>query len=71
MELSVRRAISTIICKDSTGYLPDAVSPDSITALVPSKIALATSLTSARVGRGFLIIESSIWVAVMQTLPAK
>jgi len=28
----------------STGYLPTAVSPESITAEVPSRIALATSL---------------------------
>jgi hypothetical protein len=34
----------------STGYFPAAVSPLVITASVPSKIAFATSLTSARVG---------------------
>lgn len=39
----------------STGYFPAAVSPDSITASVPSKMALATSDASARVGRGLLI----------------
>ena len=33
-------------------YAPEAVSPESITASVPSKIALATSEASARVGRG-------------------
>ncbi len=53
----------------STGYAPAAVSPDSITAEVPSKIALATSLTSARVGVGLRCIESSIWVAVMTGRP--
>ena len=37
-----------------TGYLPAAVSAESITASVPSMTALATSLTSARVGRGVL-----------------
>jgi hypothetical protein len=36
-----------------------------MTASVPSRMAFATSLTSARVGRGFWIIDSSIWVAVM------
>ena len=33
-------------------------------------MALATSVVSARVGRGFFIIESSIWVAVMTWSPA-
>ena len=37
------------------------------TASVPSMIAFATSLTSARVGTGFWIIDSIIWVAVMTT----
>mmetsp|Transcript_17057 Transcript_17057/g.43249 ORF Transcript_17057/g.43249 Transcript_17057/m.43249 type:complete len:330 (-) Transcript_17057:80-1069(-) len=41
-----------------------------MTQSVPSKTALATSLASARVGRGLLIIESSISVAVMTNLPA-
>ena len=39
-------------------------------ALVPWAIALATSVVSARVGLGWIIIESSIWVAVITTLPA-
>ena len=46
-----------------------AVSPDSITALVPSNTALATSDTSARVGVGAVTIDSSIWVAVITGLP--
>ena len=54
----------------STGYCPTAVSPESITASVPSKMALATSLASARVGRGLARIESSMSVAVMTGLPA-
>ncbi len=53
----------------STGYLPAAVSPESMMAEVPSKMALATSVISARVGRGCSIMESSIWVAVMTGLP--
>ena len=53
---------------DSRGYCPLAVSAESMTASVPSKTALATSLASARVGRGFSIIDSSIWVAVMTGL---
>ena len=36
-----------------------------MTASAPSKTAQATSETSARVGRGALIIDSSIWVATM------
>ena len=36
-----------------------------MTASVPWKIALATSETSARVGRGEATIEASIWVAVI------
>ena len=55
---------------DSTGKLPAAVSPDSMTQSVPSRTAFATSVASARVGRGFLPIDSSICVAVMTGLPA-
>ena len=58
-------AIEAIIATVSTGYWPTAVSCESITASVPSKIALATSVASARVGRGDETIESSIWVAVI------
>ncbi len=57
-----------IIFTASTGYLPAAVSPESMTQLVPSSTALATSVTSARVGRGLRIMESSICVAVMAGL---
>ena len=39
-------------------------------ASVPSSIAFATSVTSARVGRGLRIMESSICVAVMTGLQA-
>ena len=39
-----------------------------MTASVPSSTALATSDTSARVGTGFTIIDSIIWVAVMESL---
>ncbi len=38
-------------------------------ASVPSRMALATSLASALVGRGLRIIESNIWVAVITGLP--
>ncbi len=40
-----------------------------MTASEPSKIALATSDASARVGREFVVIDSSICVAVMANLP--
>ena len=59
---------SAIARTDLTGKLPTAVSPDSMTASVPSITALATSETSARVGIGFWIIDSIICVAVMTTL---
>jgi hypothetical protein len=48
--------------------MPAAVSPESITASVPSSTALATSDTSARVGTGLWIIDSIICVAVMTNL---
>ena len=51
------------------GSSPMAVSAESISAEVPSNTALATSLTSARVGTGACTIDSSIWVAVMTGRP--
>src|ERR687892_2871492 len=39
-------AIRTAVCVASIGYAPIAVSADSMMASVPSKTALATSLTS-------------------------
>ena len=69
MVFSAFSAIMLMVCTVSTGYLPTEVSPDSMMALVPSYTALATSETSARVGRGFLAMLSSIWVAVTTRLP--
>ncbi len=43
-------AIFAMALTASTGNFPEAVSPDSMTAEVPSKTALATSVISARVG---------------------
>ena len=63
----MRRIASTA----SRGYSPAAVSAESITASVPSRIALATSLASARVGRGCSIIDSSICVAVITGRPMR
>mmetsp|Transcript_5815 Transcript_5815/g.11871 ORF Transcript_5815/g.11871 Transcript_5815/m.11871 type:complete len:370 (+) Transcript_5815:257-1366(+) len=55
----------------SPAKFPFAVSPESITASVPSSTALATSVASARVGRGLQHIDSSICVAVITGLPAR
>ncbi len=60
-----------MVATASTGYCPAADSADSITASAPSKIAVATSETSARVGTGLVIIDSSIWVATTTGLPAR
>ena len=49
---SARNAVSAIMLTASSGYLPLAVSPESMTQSAPSRTALATSETSARVGRG-------------------
>ena len=59
-----------IVVAASIGNAPLALSPLSIIASVPSKIALHISQASALVGREFLIIESSICVAVITTFPA-
>ena len=65
---SAAEQICTICSTVSSGYLPTAVSALSMTASVPSSTALATSLTSARVGTGLVIMLSIIWVAVIATL---
>ena len=62
---SARSAMRAITCTVSTGKRPVAVSAESMIASAPSKIAVATSLTSARVGREWVTIDSSIWVATM------
>src|SRR5574341_1224258 len=65
---SASATMRAMMATASRGYLPAAVSAESMTASVPSKMALATSEASARVGRGFSIMDSSIWVAVMTGL---
>jgi len=45
-------AIKCVHSPASMGYLPLAVSPESMTQSAPSSTAFATSDTSARVGRG-------------------
>ncbi|KAA6428874.1 MAG: hypothetical protein FRX49_00984 [Trebouxia sp. A1-2] len=46
------------------------VSPESMTQSEPSSTALATSVASALVGRGFFTMDSSICVAVITGFPA-
>ena len=48
-----------------------ADSAESMTQSVPSRMAFATSVASARVGKRLLAIDSSICVAVMTGLPAR
>mmetsp|Transcript_13781 Transcript_13781/g.37702 ORF Transcript_13781/g.37702 Transcript_13781/m.37702 type:complete len:284 (+) Transcript_13781:159-1010(+) len=68
---SASSQIPAMISTASRGYAPAAVSPESITQSVPSNTAFATSVASARVGRGAAIMESSICVAVMTGLPLR
>ena len=69
--ISVKAAIFASMVTDSLGNLPVADSPESMTQSVPSRIALATSVASARVGRRLVVMDSSICVAVMTGLPAR
>ena len=62
---SVARATWFIISTASQGYWPMAVSPDSMQASPPSMMALAMSVTSARVGRREFCMLSSICVAMI------
>mmetsp|Transcript_13569 Transcript_13569/g.42489 ORF Transcript_13569/g.42489 Transcript_13569/m.42489 type:complete len:294 (-) Transcript_13569:464-1345(-) len=68
---SASRQMAAIVVTACSGYAPFAVSPDSITQSAPSSTAFATSDTSARVGRGLEVIDSSICVAQMIGLPAR
>ena len=61
--------IAAMVRTASTGFAPVAVSALSITESAPSRMAFATSLTSARVGCGETIMLSSICVATMAILP--
>ena len=61
----------SMVATASTGNWPAADSAESITASAPSNTAVATSDTSARVGTGAVIIDSSIWVATTTGLPAR
>ena len=59
-KFSVTLAIRLIVSAALSGYLPTAVSPESITASVKSIMALATSETSALVATGLPIILCNI-----------
>ena len=67
-DFSASSQICAMVSTVSTGYLPAAVSAESMTASVPSSTAFATSETSARVGTGARIIDSIICVAVIVSL---
>ena len=67
---STASAILFIVATASRGYCPEALSAESMTASAPSNTAVATSDTSARVGTGEVIIDSSIWVATTTGLPS-
>ena len=67
---STASAIFVAAAAASNGYSPIAVSPESMIASAPSSTAFATSVASARVGRGARIIDSSIWVATITGRPA-
>ena len=58
-----------LVSTASSGKSPDADSPESIVESVPSSTAQFTSETSALVGLGFSIIESSICVATTTGSP--
>ena len=67
---STRAMMRSMMFTASYGYCPAAVSADSITASAPSNTAVATSLASARVGAGALIMLSSICVATTTGRPS-
>ena len=60
-----RAGSESMVSNVSSGYLPDAVSADIMTASAPARQAPATSVTSARVGRECSIMLSSICVATI------
>ena len=62
--------MAAIVATALAGKAPFAVSPESIVASAPSNTAFATSVISARVGRGLPHIDSSICVAQMTKRPA-
>mmetsp|Transcript_17482 Transcript_17482/g.51109 ORF Transcript_17482/g.51109 Transcript_17482/m.51109 type:complete len:240 (-) Transcript_17482:741-1460(-) len=69
LSLSTREITFCCMATDSSGYLPAADSPESMTASAPSKIAVKMSEHSARVGAGLSIMDSSICVATITGFP--
>ena len=67
--ISTSRMIESSVWTARAGNFPIAVSPASMIAFTPSTTALAASLTSARVGRGSAVIDSSACVATMIGMP--
>ena len=67
---SVVEAMRDITSTQRMGCLPVVVSPESMTESASSKTALEMSVTSARVGTGVWIIDSSMCVATMTGLRA-
>ena len=63
--------IASSVCTARAGNAPAAVSPASMIASTPSSTALAASLTSARVGLGSVVIDSSTCVATMTGMPRR
>ena len=61
--------IASSVCTARAANAPTAVSPDSMIPSTPSSTALAASLTSARVGRDPVVIDSSTCVATMTGMP--
>lgn len=57
---SVESTILAIVWTVIAGYLPTLVSPESITASAPSRMAFATSEVSARVGTGLSVIDEHL-----------
>ena len=68
---SASRTTPLIVRIAASGHRPLAISPESITASAPSVTALATSETSARVGRGLVTMDSSICVAQITGFPSR
>jgi len=51
-----------MISTQTVGNAPLALSPDNMTQSAPSRMALATSPASARVGRDFFVMLSNIYI---------
>mmetsp|Transcript_16021 Transcript_16021/g.47546 ORF Transcript_16021/g.47546 Transcript_16021/m.47546 type:complete len:244 (-) Transcript_16021:2588-3319(-) len=70
MAASALRQMRTAVVRHSTGNMPVAVSEHNMMASAASSTALATSVISARVGRGFVFIDSRQWRATTHGFPA-